>query len=151
MKATILTEEGKKVVINLTPDQIKVVEKSKMNIMELIKTFDDACEHQGINIDEFNKSCVGLTPDEIAYRKLKIIIRALNENVEADWNNPNEIKYYPVFDMRSSSGFGFSYSCYVHWLTPTYAGSRLSLRSEELSDYVGKQFQPLYKDFFTIN
>jgi hypothetical protein len=146
---TTISINGKDVEITLTPDQIKKIKETKTEITERIKTFEDACEHQGVNVDEFYSGCKNLTIDEIAYKKLKIIAKALNENKEPDWNNSNEGKYYPYFDMRSTSGFGFSGAHCGDWRAYTYCGSRLSFRSSKLAEYAGSQFTSIYKELFT--
>ncbi len=148
MKTTI-NINGKDVEITLTPDQIKKIKETEIEITERIKTFEDACEHQGINVDDFISGCKNDTLDEIAYKKLKIIARALNENKEPDWNNSSEGKYYPYFDMRSSSVFGFSGTNCDNWHTGTNCGSRLSFRTSKLAIYAGKQFTSIYKELFT--
>lgn len=118
------------------------------NITDRLKTFEDALEIEGIDSDEFYKSCAGLSPDELYYRKLKIIVKAANEGWVPDWNNSNEYKYYPWFDMRS--GFGFSGTDYGYSNATTGAGSRLLFKSEELARYIGKQFTEEYKQFMCI-
>jgi len=113
-----------------------------------IETFEEALEHQGINEADFEASCKGLEKDEIAYKKIKIIAKALNNGWTPNWDNSNEYKYYPYFDMRS--GVGFSHSGYVHWSTITSVGSRLCYKSSDLAIYAGKQFESIYKDFLTL-
>jgi len=112
-----------------------------------IKTFEDACKALGI--DNYKE----LPDDEKsvnAYRKLIIIIRALNEGWQPDWENSNEYKYYPWFKMKS--GFGFSVTYFVYSRTVTYAGvgSRLCFKTSELAEYAGKQFENIYKDYLTL-
>lgn len=117
--------------------------------MENIKTFEDACTALKISFTPPE----GLTKDELAYMKLKIIVKALNEGWEPNWNNWDEYKYYPWFIMgecNGSPGSGFSYNDCVYGLTCSGVGSRLCFKSQELSDYAGEQFQELYKDFFLI-
>lgn len=117
------------------------------NIMDRVKTFEDACEIEGIDpesVIDINDSI-----DEIAYKKLKIIIRALNQGFVFDWTDSNQYKYYPYF-RANSSGFGFAYNDCDRWDTVTLVGSRLAFKSRELAEYAGKQFIDLYNDFMTI-
>ena len=74
-----------------------------------IRTFEDACEEIGINpLSIFSDID---TCDEIAYKKLKVIAKAINQGWTPDWTNTNQKKWSPWFDL--SSGFGFSVSvCY---------------------------------------
>ncbi len=118
-------------------------------ITDRVKTFEDACREAAEDIDAFHRSCAGLPKDEVAYRMIKIIRKALNEGWTPDWNDGNQAKWYPYFDMRTSSGFGFSVSGYVDWSTRTIAGSRLCFKSRELAEYAGTQFLAIYKDYMT--
>lgn len=113
-------------------------------ITDRVKTLNDACEVLGLN-----PSCVissSDSKDEIAYKKLKVIIRALNEGWTPDWSNSNEYKYYPWFKMQG--GFVLYYVDYN--FAATDVGSRLCFKNEDLALYAVKQFSDLYKDYFTI-
>jgi hypothetical protein len=111
-----------------------------------IKTFEDACEELDIMPD--GVFSITDTSDEIAYMKLKTIIKAINQGWTPDWNNSNQEKWYPWFNL--SSGFGFSCSgCICDW-TYSGVGSRLCFKSEENSNYAAKQFLDLYEEFLTI-
>src|SRR6478736_5653014 len=66
-------------------------EQLTINITERVKTFEDACEllsHDGT---------VTGTPDEVAYKQLKVIAEALNEGWTPDWEG-DEYKWYPGFN-----------------------------------------------------
>lgn len=114
-----------------------------------IKTFEDACEALGIT----NESHTPIfdedeAPDEIAYKKLKVIVAAINQGWQPDWSNSDQYKYYPYFNLSSGSGFsgrgcdfGYSYSS---------VGSRLCFESKEKCLYAAEQFKSIYKDFFII-
>lgn len=112
-----------------------------------IKTFSDACEAIGTTEEEFNKRWenLGLPNDTISYEKVKIVVKAINQGWTPDWDNSNQQKWFPIFNL--SSGFGFSYSHYYYGITFTHVGSRLCFESEEKSDYAAKQFIDLYKQF----
>lgn len=119
------------------------------SITEHIKTYEDACAELGIvPIDEAALLYHGFTRDEIAYQKLKIIVRALNEGWEPDWKNQNQYKYYPYFYYTSSDA---SVACANAYNAPSTArtsiGSRLCLKSRELAIFAGNQFIELYKEF----
>ncbi len=87
--------------------------------------------------------------DVVAYKKLTLIVKAINQGWEPDWDNTNERKWWPWF--RLSSGFGFGYSDYYCTSTGTSVGSRLCFQSEEKSDHAAKQFIDVYKAFLTKN
>ena len=134
----------KEVEIELTPEQVKAIQKHSLDITERIKTFEDVLEYHNTNMDDFLSNCKGLTIDEIAYKKIKLIVSCLNEGWTPDWNNTNQYKYYPYFDMRSS---GFSNSHYATWTSHANGGSPLVLKSEKLSNYTGTQFNSIYKEY----
>jgi len=113
---------------------------------EDIKTFEDACQALDIDPDAVWGDID--TPDEIAYKKLKVIIQAINQGWIPDWNNTNQRKWYPWFNL--SSGFGFGVSDCDYGNTSACAGSRLCFETEEKSDYAAKQFLEIYKEFVTI-
>lgn len=119
-------------------------------ITDRIKTFNDACESLGINPDEaVPKKIDGPDGESLtAYSMMFIIARALNEGWKPNWNNSNEYKYYPWFDM--SAGSGFSFTIYDFSFAHSTVGSRLCFKSEELAQYAGTQFAELYKLMFTL-
>lgn len=112
-------------------------------ITDRVKTFEDACEVTG---DDPIHSMFALgTSDEIAYKKLKVIVKALNEGTVLSFANSNQKKWYPWFEY-SGSGFRFFATAYASSLT-TSTGSRLCFHSEELAKYAGTQFIELYNQF----
>lgn len=113
-----------------------------------IKTFEDACEELGIDPSELNFESD--TTDEIAYKKLKIVVKAINQGWEPDWNDTNQRKWYPWFKVRSS-GFCFSISYYVFGYSLADVGSRLCFESEARATHTATQFIDLYNQFLTIN
>lgn len=115
-----------------------------MKVTDRIKSFEDACEDQGLNPNDpiFTTG----TPDVIAYNKLtKAIIPSLNEKWTPDWNNSNQRKWYCWFKY-DGSGFRFYDSRYG--LVFSSVGSRLCFKSEELAVYAAKQFQNEYNQLF---
>ena len=123
-----------------------------MNITEQIKTFEDAC--QALNLDPTHLPIVDLLPEKdrksiIAYYKLTIIIRALNEGREPNWQDEDEKKFYNYFYYHSGSGFVFSYAFCAG--TATVIGSRLCFISRDLAEYALSQFKDLYEDYLLIN
>ena len=121
------------------------------DVKDRIKKFDDVLNENGISRADFEKSCTGLKPDEIAYKMAKLVCLAFNEGWIPDWTNSIEYKYTPWFNMGSSSGVGFSYHDCDSWLTGSAVGSRLCFKSSELAKYAGQLFeQEIYKPLFTI-
>lgn len=129
---------GKKVLENLFGDIFN------NDITEIVKTFEDACGILGIDPDDvFNASD---SEDEIAYKKLKIIAKALNEDWLPDWNNSNQRKWAPWFYLNNP-GFRFDDSDYGITGADASGGSRLCFATEELATYAAKQFLSLYENF----
>ena len=124
----------------------KSIENQSNTIIDRIKTFEDACDELGINPENvFN---INDELDEIAYKKLKIIVRALNDGWIPDWNDNNQRKWIPWFIWDPlSSGFGFDDSYYSYSFTGTGTGSRLCFSSDALSNYAGQQFIELYNEY----
>ena len=117
------------------------------NITDRIKTYEDACaELEEVPVDVEDMLSRGFTMDEINYRKIKTITRALNEDWVADWNDSNQSKWYPYFRV-SSSGFVFCDTAYDDSSASAGSGSRLCFMSSDLAAYAGKQFTELYRDF----
>jgi hypothetical protein len=113
-----------------------------------IKTFEDVCTELELTQEDLLHIHNDDTPDEVAYKKLKIIIAAINQGWIPDWNNSDEKKWWPYFNL--SSGFGFSNTCYYYDDAGTTVGSRLCFESQEKAAYAGEQFLDLYKEFLTL-
>jgi hypothetical protein len=113
-----------------------------------IKTFEDACTELELTQEDLLHVHNYDTPDEVAYKKLKIIIAAINQGWIPNWNDGNEQKWWAYFNL--SSGFGFSHTHYYCAYSHTVVGSHLCFESQEKALYAGEQFLDLYKDFLTI-
>lgn len=125
-------------------------------ITDKVKSFEDACKHLGLNPNDL--PVVDMLPEKdrksiIAFYKLTIIIRALNEGWEPDWSNWDEWKYYNRFyvekgeDQRSS---GFRYGTTDFASTRMHTGSRLCFKNIELAKYATEQFKELYREYLLI-
>ncbi|AOW08725.1 hypothetical protein EM308_03985 [Flavobacterium gilvum] len=117
-----------------------------------IKTFEDAC--QVLNLDSTTIiPDFSLFPESdkeamIAHAKLVIIAKAINGDWVPNWNDWDQYKYYPWFEMGSPSGGGFSFADYVGWGAHSGVGSRLCFETRDQAKYAGKQFEDLYKTYF---
>ena len=124
-------------------------------IIDEIKTYEDAVKATSCGtLDKAVKMALnglamifknhsGLFDNIYAYFQLVIIAKALNNGWRADWENGNQRKWYPWFEV-SPSGFSFDdTACY----SAPNAGvaSRLCVKSEELAIYFGKQFIDIHK------
>lgn len=122
--------------------------------MKKIKTFADACKALKIKTKLPDVSALPKKHQKaiIAHYKLVIIAQALNNGWEPNWNDWNEYKYYPWFEIKKgTSGFGFSGTHCAYWRTGTAVGSRLCFKTRDLALYAGKQFEKLYKEYFLYN
>ena len=111
------------------------------DITDRVKSYADACQVLGIN--GFSPSG---TADEVAYVQLKTIIAALNEGWVPDWNDDEEYKFYPFWNMQNDFSLG-GVSCNYRY---SYVGSRLCFKSEKLAQYAADQFKDIYKQFYTV-
>jgi hypothetical protein len=129
-----------------------------MKKLNQLKTFADACKVEGLDakkvLTDFSSYPKKDQKAMVAHAKLVIIARAANriandgKEWKPDWSKRDQYKYYPWFEMKGSSGFRF-YG-YVLWRTLSFVGSRLCFISYDAANYVGKTFEKLYKDYFTI-
>lgn len=155
-------------VVDLSFDE--VAESHKIDIpkpiTERVKTFADACREVGTTEEEFNESCkaANLTPDEVAYRKIKVIVKALNEGWEPDFLSEEQYRYIPWFRVsrRAVSVGGNAYNGANAGLvcvstdrgsSDAYAdiGARLCYKSRELAEYAGNQFIEIYHNYLLNN
>ncbi len=145
------------------------------DVRERIKTFADAAKAVGIeDPEEWEEQYSDLEPDVLAYFKLRIITKALNEGWEPKFI-PGEYRWAPYFllytkeeiekmnaetktrvVLRSAGnsctigGVAYVYASYDSSHAYSSYGSRLAFKSEELAEYAGKQFTEIYADFCFI-
>ena len=116
-----------------------------MSIIEKIKTFEDAMEATGRKeVPDFSSFPEEMRKHFEALFKMVVIVEALNEGWKPDWDDYNECKYYPWFEMSPSS-FAFCASVYAYGVADAGSGSRIKLKSRELAEYCGKQFKDIWK------
>lgn len=145
------------------------------DVRERIKTFADAAKAVGIeDPEEWEEQYSDLEPDVLAYFKLRIITKALNEGWEPKFT-VGEYRWFPFFvlytkdeidkmdektrtrvvlrslNVSSTDGGVACVSAYYDSShTVSDSGSRLAFKSEELAEYAGKQFTEIYADFCFI-
>lgn len=142
-------KEGKKVLSDLFGKQVALYD----NITDRVKTFEDACQVLGISTDV--PEVKGLPRKHqkaiVANYKLIIIAEALNEGWKPNWQDSNEYKYYPWFDMSNPAGVGCSHALNAASTTSANIGSRLCFKNRELAIYFGQTFTDLFNESLLLN
>lgn len=145
MKVTV-DINGNATEIVLTKEQINKIKKTKDKITDRIKTMDDVYSEFGIDKKTFEKSFV--FKEDLDAAKIRLIIKAFNEEWEPNWSNSSETKYTPYFQI---SGVGFSFSSYSdYWYSGSGVGSRLCFKSKELCLFAIEQFKTEFENYFII-
>lgn len=133
---------------------LTLIDEPEKDVRKRIKTFEDACHEIGIDAEAWNrdKISLGLEPDVLAFLKLRIIVKALNEGWEPRFTE-DECRYYPWFILytgeeynkldeeeksrvvyRSSysasalGGVSYAYAVYDSSFTSANIGVRLAFR-----------------------
>jgi hypothetical protein len=130
---------------------------TQVSITEKVKTFEDACLVLGL--DPENLPLVEHLPEKdrksiVAFYKLTIITRALNEGWEPDFSDCKQLKYWNWVYVKSgaNAGFAFVYSTYApSTTTRADTGSRLCFKSEKLAMFAGKKFRDIYFEYLFID
>lgn len=142
-------KEGKQVLSDLFGKQVALYD----NITDRVKSFEDACQVLGIstNVPEVKGLPRKHQKAIIANYKLIVIAEALNEGWKPNWQDSDEYKYYPWFDMSNPAGVGCSHAYHTASYTTAYFGSRLCLKNRELAIYFGQTFTDLFNDSLLLN
>ena len=152
---------------------LTLIDEPEKDVRKRIKTFEDACHEIGIDAEAWNrdKISLGLEPDVLAFLKLRIIVKALNEGWEPRFTE-DECRYYPWFILytgakstkadfliytrvvyRSSNnanalgGVSCAYANNDSSNTSASIGVRLAFKTSELAAYCGRQFLDIWADF----
>ena len=153
---------------------LTLVDEKPQNVIERIKTFEDAVaelsnramngdKYAGKLLDEWKISSQFGSKDLLAYLKLRIITSALNEGWEPKFI-PGEYRWAPYFLLYTKeeiekmnaetrarvvlrSAVSFAYANYDSARASAYIESLLAFKSKELAEYAGKQFTEIYADF----
>lgn len=142
-------KEGKQVLSDLFGKQVALYD----NITNRVKSFEDACQVLGIstNVPEVKGLPRKHQKAIIANYKLIVIAEALNEGWKPNWQDSDEYKYYPWFDMSNPAGVGYSSTYNTASNTFANFGSRLCLKNRELAIYFGQTFTDLFNDSLLLN
>lgn len=142
-------KEGKQVLSDLFGKQVALYD----NITDRVKSFEDACQVLGIstNVPEVKGLPRKHQKAIIANYKLIVIAEALNEGWKPNWQDSDEYKYYPWFDMSNPAGVGYANTYRTASNTDATIGSRLCLKNRELAIYFGQTFTDLFNDSLLLN
>lgn len=153
---------------------LTLIDEPEKDVRKRIKTFEDACHEIGIDAEAWNrdKISLGLEPDVLAFLKLRIIVKALNEGWEPRFTE-DECRYYPWFILYTGEeynkldeeeksrvvyrsynyvayalgGVSYAYANVGSSYTNAYIGVRLAFKTSELAAYCGRQFLDIWADF----
>lgn len=82
-------------------------------------------------------------PKVKAFEDLLLLVECLNEGTVLDFNNTNEAKWYPYWDMRGELWFHYSYyNCNF-----SYVPAHLCFKNEALCSHAVKYFYDTYKAY----
>lgn len=142
-------KDGKQVLTDLFGKQVALYD----NITERVKSFEDACQVLGIstNVPDVKGLPRKHQKAIVANYKLIIIAEALNEGWKPNWQDSDEYKYYPWFDMRNPAGVSYSNTNHTATFASAYFGSRLCFKTRELAIYFGQQFTELHNESMLLN
>lgn len=121
-----------------------------MNTEKKIASYEDAC--RVLNIQPINEEVFNIFPKEdqrsmLAYHKLTVITRALNNGWKPNWDDQNEWKYYPLF-RYVNAGLSFATTYYSATNSIAFFGSRLCFPTSALAKYAAEHFADLYRDYY---
>lgn len=152
---------------------LTLIDEPEKDVRKRIKTFEDACHEIGIDAEAWNrdKISLGLEPDVLAFLKLRIIVKALNEGWEPRFTE-DECRYYPWFILYTGEeynkldeeeksrvvyrsynvanalgGVSCAYAGYDSSFADAHIGVRLAFKTSELAAYCGRQFLDIWADF----
>lgn len=152
---------------------LTLIDEPEKDVRKRIKTFEDACHEIGIDAEAWNrdKISLGLEPDVLAFLKLRIIVKALNEGWEPRFTE-DECRYYPWFILYTGEeynkldeeeksrvvyrsynyapalgGVSYAYAYGGSSFANAYIGVRLAFKTSELAAYCGRQFLDIWADF----
>ena len=123
------------------------------NESELIKEVDYQEIKTMSDIYRINGITKLTTPPETKeryYEDLILVAKALNGNWKPDWNDVNEYKWYPYFQISEAFRFSIIDTDYYCSSTDVFIGSRLCFKNEHIAEYAGKTFIEQYEKLMRI-
>ncbi|MEX0597372.1 MAG: hypothetical protein WD512_12835 [Candidatus Paceibacterota bacterium] len=132
-----------------TDEQSQLFDKifgKELDITDKVKTLDDAIKLLGERDEEVVELRLLQKAESknIPFQSLVVIIKALNEGWTPDWNDNDEYKYYPWFDMSKNVP---SYCHCNYYYSGSDVASRLCFKNSKIAEYCVKHFIDLYVDY----
>lgn len=125
-----------------------------MNYTE-IKTVEAAMAAMGVPATvtpDLNCWPKNMRQHKLAEWKLQIVIAAINEGWQPNWNDTSEYKYYPwwriVTSESRSSGRGLSFSADDCAYSHSDVGPRLVFKDIARVYHAAEHFKDLYEEFY---
>lgn len=107
-----------------------------MNTEKKIASYEDAC--RVLNIQPINEEVFNIFPKEdqrsmLAYHKLTVITRALNNGWKPNWDDQNEWKYYPLFRyVNAGLSYAGTYTAAAHSTAARLSALLSHVRAREI-------------------
>lgn len=117
----------------------------RQDVMDLIKTFEDACSYNGSHPKD-ERFLIG-KPHRMATERMEEVTLAFNGGKVVNLADPSYLKYYNYFEF-AQSGFRFHAAGYSRSGTHSPGGSRLGFFHEKHARYCAKQFIGEYEIIF---
>jgi len=121
-------------------------------IQDRVKTYEDACFELGIDptkLPNFKEINDQVRVSVIAYYKLTIIARALNEGWNPDYKDFKQGWHIPVFHINDNkTGICFLNTNFISVIDVTTF--HLCCKTKELAEYFGRQFIDIWTDYLLI-
>lgn len=162
MKQLILDEKNAKALFGNADKDFKQMlidtfgeEFFSQKITDRIKTFEDACQDNGLDPHDvlpFHKPTNARQEAANAFAKLDIISESLLEGARLDWTDSSQQKWYPWFNnYQPGSGFRFDGALCGWTYAGTFGGARLCVDTQEKARYFGTQFLEIWNKFLNPN
>ena len=120
-------------------------------ITDRVKTYEDACAVLGIDPHTSMPDTSDCPKEDrrayIAFHKLVVITRVLNEGWRPDWSNTSQPKWFNWRYTNGNAGLACAASDGAPSLAHANFGSRLCFKSEALADYAAETFKGLYEEY----
>jgi hypothetical protein len=116
-----------------------------------IISWEDLCEAAGLDpvkeLAQFDALDPKIKKRHIGLHKIETASNHYWRDEKSDLTDPNQEKWFNVFNGRNDSGFGFSYSLTYYDYADADVGAPLSFPSEEIANHVAGIGLEWYRDF----